>query len=148
MSFASRVKLFALIATLGGPVIAYLGWEEQQTQGRLDKEGVTVPGLIEKGEERSGRKRRKTFSLEVTFTPKDQTQQRRRFTVGRSYFESHVDKASVTNPSCEVRYVPADPNLAIVVGGSSDGSAMFPVGVVAAVLGLLTSLYMFIFRRA
>lgn len=143
MSNASKFKLIAVIALLAGPIMAFMGYQDQQRLAALEKDGVTVPGFIEGGEWKRGKKGSKSYSFDVSYTPQSGAPQKQSFKINSDFFKAHATEQEVTDPNCQVRYLASDPKNAIVIGGSTDITALFGVGIGAAVIGLLGCGYLF-----
>ena len=146
MEASSKIKLFAVIAVFAGPFLAYNGHQEKERLAKLEKEGVTVDGFIEGGEWRKGR-RSSSYKLDVSYTPQKGVPTKQTFQVRSDFFSAHADDSKVTDPAVKVRYLPSDiQDSAIIVGGSSDATASFGMGIGAFVIGLLTLGVMFLFK--
>jgi hypothetical protein len=138
METSTKIKVFAVIAVLAGPFLTYNGHQEKERLAKLEKEGVTVDGIIEGGEWRKGR-RSSSYKLDVSFKPQNGAQTQQTFQVSSTFFSAHASDTAVTDPAVKVRYLPsAVQDSAIIVGGSTDTTAMFGVGIGALVGGLLT----------
>jgi len=146
MEASSKIKLFAVIAVFAGPFLAYNGHQEKERLAKLEKEGVTVDGFIEGGEWRKGR-RSSSYKLDVSYTPQKGVPTKQTFQVRSEFFSAHADDSKVTDPAVKVRYLPSNiQDSAIIVGGSSDATASFGMGIGAFVIGLLTLGVMFLFK--
>jgi len=146
MEASSKIKLFAVIAVFAGPFLAYNGHQEKERLAKLEKEGVTVDGFIEGGEWRKGR-RSSSYKLDVSYTPQKGVPTKQTFQVRSDFFSAHADDSKVTDPAVKVRYLPSNiQDSAIIVGGSSDATASFGMGIGAFVIGLLTLGVMFLFK--
>ncbi len=132
-----RYTAFFCLAIFLGPILSTIGCRDQQFHAKLVKEGITVPGEIQSGEMFSGRKGRKTFNFEVTFTPKGKPPVKRSFNVGRSFFDQHASNEVITDDRVQVRYLPEQPNSAILIGGTEKVGQMVWLGIVFLAIGIL-----------
>ena len=147
MEASSKIKLIAVIAVIAGPFLAYNGHQEKERLAKLENEGVTVDGFIEGGEWRKGR-RSSSYKLDVSYTPQKGAPTKQTFQVRSEFFSAHADDSKVTDPAVKVRYLPSNVQAsAIIVGGSTDSTASFGMGIGAFVIGLLTLGVMFLFKR-
>ncbi len=143
MTTRTKIKLVAIAAVLLGPYAAYEGYKDKQMLAEMDKSGITVPGEIMGGES-GGRRRSKSYNFDVAYTPQGASGPiEKDFKVKSDFFKAHVSGDSISDPKVEVRYLPTNPQTAIVVGGSSDDAALFPIGIGAAVVGLLVAIFLF-----
>ncbi len=146
METSSKIKLFAVIAVIAGPFLAYNGQQEKERLAKLEQEGVTVDGFIEGGEWRKGR-RSKSYKLDVSYTPQKGAPTKQTFQVRSDFFSAHANDTKVTDPAVKVRYLPSNiQDSAIIVGGSTDATASFSMGIGAFAIGLLTLGIMFLFK--
>ena len=143
MTISTKLKIFSVIAVLGGPFAAFEGYKDKQLLAEMDKSGVTVPGEIVGGGSSGGRRSR-SYELIIGFSPQGATTPTKKsFKVTSSFYKAHTSDSSITDPNVQVRYLPAKPDTAIVVGGSSEYTALFPLGIGAGVIGLLLGGFMF-----
>ncbi len=134
MQTSTKITIAAVIAILAGPLLSFVGYQEKQRLASLEKEGVTVPGIIEGGESKR-RRRSKTYSFDVMFRGPNGSPVTRSFKVTSSFFKAHASDNAITDPVVEVRYEPSKVSNSIIVGGSDDDTVMFPVGIAAFVAG-------------
>jgi hypothetical protein len=147
METPTKIKLFAAIAIIAGPFITYNGHQEKERLARLEKEGVTVDGIIEGGEWSRGR-RSKGYKFDVSYTPQNGAPVKQTFKVTSNYFSAHASDTAVTDPVAKVRYLPsAIQDSAILVGGSTNFTAGFNLGIGVFVGGLLTLGIMFLLKK-
>ena len=148
METSTKIKIVAAIAVIAGPILTTLGYQEKERLAALEKDGITVPGVLEGGESKRSGKRSKSYNFDATFTPQGGSQVTKTFKVTATFFSDRTDETSITNPDVEVRYLAADPTgSAIIVGGSTDDAALFPAGIGAFVVGLITLIVMFLRRK-
>jgi hypothetical protein len=145
MERSTQFKIIAVIAVLAGPFLTYNGHQEKERLAKLEKEGVTVDGIIEGGEWRKG-KRSSDYKFDVSFTPQGGAPIKQTFRVTSDFFSAHANDNAVTDPAVKVRYLAGKTDSAIVVGGSTDTTVNFPVGIGAFVIGLLTLGVMQVFK--
>ncbi|MFN0079004.1 MAG: DUF3592 domain-containing protein [Prosthecobacter sp.] len=144
METPTKIKLFAAIAVIAGPFLTYNGHLEKERLAKLEKEGVTVDGMIGGGESRRSGKRSRSYNFDVTFTPQGGAPVTKTFKVTSSFFSARTNDTSVTDPLVKVRYLAANAqDSAIIVDGSDDDALMFPVGIGAFAVGLITLIVMF-----
>lgn len=147
MEASTKIKLIAVIAIIAGPFMTYNGHKDKERLAALEKDGITVDGVIEGGEWKKGR-RSSSYKLDVSYTPQNGTPVQQTFQVTSDFFSAHASDTAVTDPAVKVRYLPSDiQDSAIVVGGSTDMTAMFGVGIGAFAIGLCTSIGMFFFKK-
>lgn len=139
----SRLKLVAVVALVAGPVVAFLGFKEKQRIEKIEKSGVEVVGEPQGGEMRKGRRGAKTYKLQVKYPDTKGGSTTKEFKVTRKFFESISSGDSITAETVPVKLLADQPDEAIIVGGSDDDRAMFPVGIGAFVLGGVGTAIMF-----
>jgi len=146
METSTKIKLFAAIAIIAGPFLTYNGHQEKERLARLEKEGVTVDGIIEGGEWKKGKN--SNYQFDVSYTPQNGAPVKQTFKVTSNYFSAHASDTAVTDPMAKVRYLPsAIQDSAILVGGSTDFTAGFNLGIGAFVGGLITMGIMFFLKK-
>lgn len=151
MEVSTKVKIIAIIAVIAGPVLTFNGHEEKERLARLEKDGVTVEGVIEGGEwSKGGRRRSSSHSFDVAFKPAEGAPVTKSFKVHSEYFAAHANEkeSSITDPMVKVRYLPGEAEKnAILEGGSTDNTVLFPAGIGAFSVGTLVLLGMFLAKK-
>ena len=66
METSIKIKIAAAIAILAGPFLTYKGTPEKERRARLEKEGVTVDGIIEGGEWKKGKNSNYQFDVSLS----------------------------------------------------------------------------------
>jgi hypothetical protein len=93
----------ALMAILG--LIVLVTWFTRSgSEGKLDREGVTVTGRVLGGEERGIRQKYKLLYLDVSYRSADGVDHRREFSVLRETYDRAMESKTIP-----VIYLPADP---------------------------------------
>lgn len=139
----SRLKLIAVVALVAGPVVAFMGFKEKQRIEKIEKDGVEVAGVPMSGEMRKGRKGAKTYKIQVMYPHGKGAATTKEFKVTRGYYESITSGDTFTVETVPVKLLADQPEEAIIVGGSDDDRALFPVGIGAFVLGGVGTALMF-----
>lgn len=136
MTTATKIKTVAFIALMTGPLLAFMGVLSNRSQAALEKDGITVNGKIVEGESLKGRKQASSHPLDVAFTPQNGAPVTQRFHVTPAFFAAHVRDHEIIDPAVEVRYLAQDPGNASIVGGSSLGTGLLPLGLTIFALGM------------
>ena len=148
MELSTKIKIAAVLAIVVGPILTYTGHQEKEQLAKLEKEGVTVDGILEGGEWRKGR-RSSSYQFDVSYTPQNGAPVKQVFKVTSTFFSVHANDTAITDPAVKVRYLPDSiQDSAIIIGGSPDSTALFGVGIGAITIGLLTLAGMFFFKPA
>lgn len=145
-----KYKIIAAVALVYGLFLASEGWGVSSKRAFLEKNGVTAPGVIEGTRIQtsgSGRRRSTDYILAVSFkTPAGA--RKAEFDVTLPFFESKTSgpgpSVTVINPNAEVRYLEADPQTAMIVGGSVDRSYKLWFGLVVSGLGVCGLIYLLV----
>lgn len=145
MSNKTKAVLVGLILIAVGPFLTFTGHKEKTRLAQLEKDGATVEGYITGGESKSGRRRGTSYTFNVEFKTADGKAISRDFNMKSDFAKAHISGDSISDPNVKVRYLPADPDNAIIVGGSSDDALMFPIGIGLFVVGLGVTVYGFKF---
>lgn len=128
---------YFVVAMIAGAIFAYLGFNDGQLHSNLEKNGKVAAGEILGGEWSSRRRRGTTYKMDVLYTPEGKSPVTKSFTVTSGFFKSHATEGMITNDQCQVRYLPTDPETAIIVDGSKNSSWLMWPGIVAFVVGMI-----------
>lgn len=137
-----RGALILLIFALGGPILAWQGFNHRQFRSKLASEGVTVAAQAIGGELRQGRKS-SSAKLEVSYEAEGRTFQKT-MPVSSSFLKSISNDQALTVDTVQLTYLKSDPDQAIIVNGTPDVSWNLYIGLVAAAIGWIGG---FIFVR-
>lgn len=132
-----RLKLVALIALIGGPILGYSIRQETNERAQIAKEGVTVPGVIQDGEVSTGRRGSKTTRFNVEYTIPSGQKTVKRFRVPGEFAEKYVKEGGLIRDDVEVRCLPSNPEKAILIGAGDGSPELEYVGYGAGVAGLV-----------
>lgn len=147
MELSTKIKIAAVLALIIGPILTFSGHQEKERLAQLEKDGVTVDGIVEGGEWRKGR-RSSSYQFDVSYTPQTGAPTQQVFKVTKAFFSAHANDTAITDPAVKVRYLPANiQDSAIIVGGTPNTTAMFGFGIGAFVIGLVTLVIMFFFKK-
>lgn len=148
METSTKLKIVAVVAVIAGPFLTFEGNREKQRLAALEKDGITVNGILEGGESRKSGKRSRSYSFDASFAPQGGAPITKTFKVKSAFFDSHTDETSITVPGVEIRYLAANPHeSAIIVNGSTDNALLFEVGIGAVVGGLILLIVMFTIKK-
>ena len=143
----TKYSLMAAIAIIAGPLMSNYGIQEKKRLTELNKAGVTVPGEILGGRARTGQRRSSSYSFEVAFTSKEGQAITRKFEVRSDFFKAHSTQGSVRDAAVQVRYNPANVDEAILVGGSTDGTHFYDLGIGVGITGIIVLIVCFMLRK-
>jgi hypothetical protein len=138
----SRLKLLAVAALIGGPILAYSIRNEVEERKLVEKDGKTVPGVVIDGDIRSKRGS-KSYKFNVTYPAPDATPVTKKFSVPREFAERYVTNNTLVRDDVEVRYLPSDPQKAFLVGGNQPVPEMEYVGYGLAAVGAIGTYFSF-----
>lgn len=124
-----------LVTGLAGPVLAVGAWLDEQRYAQLDAAGITVPAAIGMYEESSSWRGRRSCVLGVEYQQEDGRERRRKLRVTEAFASTVVQGDRLVQSTCQVRYLPTDPDVAVVVGGGEDLRHAFWPGLGLAVVG-------------
>lgn len=143
-----RLKLIALIALIGGAILAVAGFSSKQDHEKIVKEGLKAEGVITGGESSRGRRSGTTYKFDIEFQTADGKPIKKNMVVPKSFVEAHVTGDTITSNAVEVLYLASDPNKCEVAGVGSDHEAMMYGGGAAGVAGLVGTMLSFRKKRA
>ena len=132
------MKTYMIIALLLGGIFTVVACMDMAKQARLEKGGVTTDGEIMSGESRRSR-RSTNYKFDIRYVPEGKSPITKSFSVTSSFFNQHTAGDSISNEMCQIRYMPDNPEDAIVVGGTSDMSWMLWPAAGVALVGLVGS---------
>lgn len=128
-----RGALILLIFALGGPFLAWQGYNHQKFRAKLAAEGETVAATAISGELRRGRKS-SSAKLEVAYEANGRMIQKT-MPVSSSFLKSISNDQALSVDTVQLTYLKSDPEQAIIVGGSPDTSWNLYIGIVVAAIG-------------
>ena len=149
-----RYKIGAFIMVLYGVFKFSEGADARKELAALEKDGVTVPGVIESAEkETSGSWRRRKTQYTVFASYMTQAGARRaKFEVTGSFIEPRVSGSgkdgmgAMVNPNVEIRYLPTHFKNSIIVGGSVDKAGDFWFGMIVTVVAFGGLIYLIVYN--
>lgn len=147
-----QYKIGTFFLVLYGVYQVSEGWAARKQLATLEKEGVTVPGVVESIEKQtSGSWRRRSTHYTVVASFVTQVGARRAtFDATSTFCEPRITGQGITarivNPNVEIRYVPASPRNAIIVGGSVDKASDFWFGIIVTVAAFGGLIYLFVYN--
>ncbi len=122
-------RLVLLLGLFGGPYLIWGSVERLWTESSIQRQGKLVPGVISQVSptDQLGR-RNKGFRLYVRFET-ERGPQTAWFDVIEDYGRrKSPDGIRITDPHCEVRYLPSDPSKALIIGASASDWLTIPLG--------------------
>lgn len=141
-----RLYFAMLVCFIVCPLALRDGLEEKAELDEIAKEGVTVPAVIVKAKVYEGRNSDE-FYVDVRFTTHRGNEVTRHFSVEQEFFDARVDKGVITKPECQVRYIPDDRDLIVLVDGSKNDLVAIPIGIGAGIIGLCLTFFFVIRPR-
>ena len=138
----SRLKLLAVGALIGGPILAYHTHQEISEREKIQQEGVTVPGVVTDGKVRKKRGSR-SYTFDVAYATPDGKTVTKNFSVPKAFAEKYVENEAFVRHDVEVRCLPSDPNVAFIVGAGDGNPEMEYVGYGIGAVGLVGTGLMF-----
>lgn len=145
-TLSSKLKLFFIILAIGGPILSWAGCRTKGKYDQLAAEGVTVKGIIMSGEMRSGRKGRRSYSLEVAFTTENGTPITESYSVGSALFNQHCQGNQIVNDEVQIRYARSNPDNSLIVGTESNPDLMIYGGLIGCVVGIAAFAAFYFFK--
>lgn len=138
----ARLIWGGILLPIIGIFMMVVTFKAQRENERLDREGVTVVGEIVGGEESRGRRGRRSYKLDVTYSSEDRrVRHQKTLTVPKEVYE----QAGVAG-EVPVTFLLSDPDVARA-GERRDSAIGFVVGPVLALVGAGMLAY-FVRRRA
>lgn len=140
-----QFKILAFCAVLYGIYMASEGSGAGKNLAKLEKGGVNVPGVIVSAKTQKSGRRSVDYIVVATYELQSGEKRRSEFKVTEDFLESRAAGPAPADPNVEVRYLPTDPSLAIIVGGSVNRSSNFWIGLGVAAVGLVGLIYLFLY---
>jgi hypothetical protein len=138
----ARLKLLAVAALIGGPILSYVIRNEVEERKLIETEGVTVPGIITDGKIKSKRGS-KSYKFDVTYVSADGGKVTKNFSVPKTFAEQYVQNDAFVRYDVEVRHLPKDPQKSFIVGGSKPMPELEYVGYGLAAVGAIGTYFSF-----
>jgi hypothetical protein len=114
-----------------GTVLLYQGYQEKIVDNHLKAEGKQATGSILDLTEHRGRKGRKSYRADISYTPESGAAQTKKFFVSSDFYETHQIQDTVT-----LLYWPQDPQQSRLEGESSDHFWLLLAGAGLTLAGL------------
>jgi hypothetical protein len=141
-----RLKLLAIVALIGGPALAYHTRQEMNQRALVEREGITVPGILTDGTVKTKRGS-KTYKFEVTYATGDNAVHKKEFSVPKAFAQKYVQDDAFTRYDVEVRCLKSDPNIAFIVDAGDANPEMEPIGYGVGGVGLVGTFLLFRRRK-
>ena len=133
--FSSRLTWFLILLMVGGPIATVFGLTQQSNMKQLASEGVEVTGQVIEGVEKSGRRGRRSYSLDVSFRTDKGFPVTKSFSVSKTIFSRHCNSEFITNPNIPIRYASSNPENCVIVGNEGDPIVLTVLGGLAFLAG-------------
>jgi hypothetical protein len=127
-----RGILILAACALGGPFLAWQGYNHRQFRAKLASEGVTVRAEAHGGELKEGR--HSSAKLEITYQAEGRTIHKT-MPVSTKFIKSISDDDALTVETVALTYLKADPEQAIIVDGTPDTSPNLWIGLIVSLIG-------------
>lgn len=146
-----RLRWILVIALIGGPVFAFMSYQDNQRLDNLKENGVQASAYIESGEVREGRRSGKTFKVNLTW--EDENGEARRadgVTISGDFANQIIQNDTIMVDYIDVLYLGDATVKPAVVGDLeeqiSQNDLMMKVGAGAGGVGLIGVILMLVFR--
>lgn len=147
-------KLFFAVAFLVvGMGLFVVGRQEANKRSRIEQEGTRVKGVVLGIESRRARKAT-LYDMNVAYEVAGAVQ-RKKFAIPRGFAEKHLvaapekesGRALVPNATVEIRYLPGNPSMSVIVGADVGNTTMAIIGAILAVVGAGLGVWAFAGRK-
>lgn len=143
-----RGKTLSIVAVVAGALFAFLGLQAKADKKTMDEQGISVPGTITSAEVQRTSKKKKRHIIRVNWGEGAMRKENDLFPVTKSFFQSRVQgESTVTSPEVTVKYLPGQPDSAIIEGGSSNFLGMEWLGGIVGAAGIVGCWRGFLARR-
>ena len=131
MASVKRVLIIIALLVIGLAMLGF-GVREYGRSARLDKEGVKAEGQVLDGREKRGRRGGKSYSVDVAYGPGGaRPNNEKTFSVSKEQY-AQAERTGVI----AIEYLPADPDVARVVGRSSANWLLIAIGAIMTLVAV------------
>ncbi|MEZ5958420.1 MAG: DUF3592 domain-containing protein [Hyphomonadaceae bacterium] len=133
-----------VIAIFAGPIISYFAYNEGNRLERVLANGAPFQAVVTGGEERTGRRGSRTYTLDVQWANPDGQVQTQTFDISSDYANQIFVGDYVNVETVEVRYLPSETENPFVLVPDArhqiEDERLFQwLGIAAGILGLIVS---------
>jgi hypothetical protein len=138
-----KLKMLFGIAAIGGPVMAFLGWQDHNRIQQVETEGVEATASIEGATRKKSRRGGTTYSIDLAWKDdKGQPRAAKGLTISTGFANQIIRDDKIVRRTLKVKYLMADPDVnPIVVEDKSrqeeSDTFMMQAGAGAGAVGLI-----------
>lgn len=150
--FLDWVRNLALLALIGGPLVAgYMYWDSEQTKA-VAANGETATATVESMTESTGRRGGKSYKVTATWQTQAGTARTADLQISNAFARQHIVGDTYDLDQIQVRYMANEPDGRVVVvddlqGHLDDDALLVALGAGAGGVGLVISALFWIFGR-
>jgi hypothetical protein len=148
-----RIKWLFVVALLGGPVLAYFGWEEKQRFAEIEAKGVSAQAVVTGATETKRRRGGKSYSVDLAWKDAKGTPMKaEKVSISQTMANEIISASTVKAAVVPIKYIADQPDVKPMIvhdaARLADGDElMIKLGLGAGGLGLLGTLGFFLLGR-
>ncbi len=148
-----KIRWLLLIAAVGGPGMAYLGWSDQNRIKEVEEKGVEAVASIEGATRRKGRRSGTSYSVNLAWKDqKGQVQKAEKISVSQAFAAQIIRDDKIVRDTLKIKYLPDELDASPVIVEDAqrqeeNDAFMMQAGLGAGALGIVGSGIMLLMRR-
>jgi hypothetical protein len=148
-----KIRWLMLVAAVGGPVMAYLGWSEAARIKDVEQQGVEATAVIDGATRRKGRRSGTSYSVDLAWKDaKGVAQKVEKISISQSFAGQIIRDDKIVRNTVKIKYLPdaLDSKPVIIEDAQRQEESdtfMMQAGLGVGALGIVGSLLMLLFRR-
>jgi hypothetical protein len=133
-----NIRIMSVIAIIAGLALAWVAHGRGQAWRKLEAEGIEVAGKVVRSSVtvKTGKRAGTKYWIYVEFRPEPgSTPRTDGFEVRESFFNTLISGEQIVRPDVKVKYLPGDPETAMIPGGSIPQGGIIVVMMMLGIAG-------------
>jgi hypothetical protein len=148
-----KIKLLFGIAAIGGPIMAFLGWQDVQRIEQIEKEGVETVAAIDGATRKKSRRGGTTYSVNLAWKDaKGEMRKAEGLSISQAFAGQIIRGDKIVRDAVKVKYLPGDADTKPIIVEDKNrqeesDTFMMQAGMAAGGVGIVGAALMLLFGR-